>query len=61
LQNGIVPLIQIVLFIGTLDKYFGDRIESGISIIDDMIVDKSLDIEWFGINEEDLITGASHD
>ncbi|MGA9175155.1 MAG: hypothetical protein WBZ33_14455 [Thermoactinomyces sp.] len=48
-------------FYRDVDKYFGNRIESGISIIDDMIVDKSLDIEWFGINEEDLITGASHD
>ncbi|MBH8608570.1 hypothetical protein [Thermoactinomyces sp. CICC 10521] len=39
-------------FYQDVDKYFGDRIESGISIIEDIIVDKSLDIEWIGINED---------
>jgi hypothetical protein len=35
-----------------IDTYFGDRIESGISKIKH-IKDNNLDLQWFGINEED--------
>jgi hypothetical protein len=34
-----------------IDTYFGDRIESGVSKIKYIIQDKSLDLQWFGINE----------
>lgn len=36
-----------------LDKYFSDRIQSKISIIEDIILYKSLDIQWFGLNEDE--------
>jgi hypothetical protein len=36
-----------------IDTYFGDRIESGISKIKHIIKDNNLDLQWFGINEED--------
>ncbi|WP_181738748.1 hypothetical protein [Thermoactinomyces mirandus] len=35
-----------------INKYFKDRIETKHTKIDAIIMDKNLDLQWFGINED---------